>query len=302
MGLSIYNIKKWTRMLTGKSIEHVNQGVGKVYSIPEIKGYYNDLTEKVTKGVDLYDVKLPKLKIENGDEVLFPIAIFQYGLGAYDLYLLKKDKLFLDKFNLCVEWALDTQQRDGSWDNFFFKFPDAPYSSMAQGEGVSLLIRAYKEFNDEKYLVAAEKAINFLIIPLEKGGTTKYVNGDVFLLEATNKPTILNGWIFSLFGLYDYIKVVNDDKVRSIYDRSVQTLINHMGDFDNGYWSKYDLGKMIASPFYHNLHVSLLDAMYEITNESIFKDFSTKWNRYQNNLVNKNYALFKKAVQKIVEK
>ena len=35
-------------MITGQSLEHVKQGL-KIYSISEIKGYYNDLTEKVTK-------------------------------------------------------------------------------------------------------------------------------------------------------------------------------------------------------------------------------------------------------------
>lgn len=37
-------------MLLGKSVEHVHQGEGKVYSKDEIKGYYNDLTKKVTTG------------------------------------------------------------------------------------------------------------------------------------------------------------------------------------------------------------------------------------------------------------
>ena len=49
MGISIYKIKKWYKMMTGKSISHVNQGVGTCYSKTEIAGYYNDLTEKVTK-------------------------------------------------------------------------------------------------------------------------------------------------------------------------------------------------------------------------------------------------------------
>lgn len=37
MGISLYKIKKWTKMLIGKSISHVDQGVGKIYSVDEIK-------------------------------------------------------------------------------------------------------------------------------------------------------------------------------------------------------------------------------------------------------------------------
>lgn len=32
MALTIYNLKKWSKMLTGRSVLHVNQGRGKVYS------------------------------------------------------------------------------------------------------------------------------------------------------------------------------------------------------------------------------------------------------------------------------
>ena len=77
-----YNIVKWYKMLTGKSILHVNQGIGQVYSKKEIGGYYNDLTEKVLRGDNFEGVEIPKIKTEMGKEIIFPVAVFQYGLGA----------------------------------------------------------------------------------------------------------------------------------------------------------------------------------------------------------------------------
>lgn len=62
MSITAYNIKKWTRMCLGKSILHVDQGEGKIYSIEEIKGYYNDLTEKVTKLQEIGKNNLPFFK------------------------------------------------------------------------------------------------------------------------------------------------------------------------------------------------------------------------------------------------
>lgn len=290
-------------MLTGRSILHVNQGVGKIYSTADIKGYYNDLTEKVTRDKKNYnEVRIPYLRIEDGSNVLFPTAIFQYGLGSYDLYLLKKEELFLDKFKICADWAVENQQKDGSWSNFFFVQPDAPYSSMAQGEGVSLLVRAYKQFNNKKYLFAAKIAADFLITSLADGGTTKYINDEVYLQEFTNKPTVLNGWIFSLFGLYDYLKIDNDEKIKNIYNRSIQTMINHMKDFDNGYWSKYDIESKITSPFYHNLHIAQLEVLHEISDEAIFKYYEDKWKAYRSNRLNRNRAFLLKVYQKLTEK
>jgi len=61
-------------MLTGKSIWHVNQDIGKCFSTDSIKGYYNNMTEKVTKMPELLDNDgLPLLNTSNG-EVEMPVA------------------------------------------------------------------------------------------------------------------------------------------------------------------------------------------------------------------------------------
>ena len=236
------------------------------------------------------------MKTGTGETVLFPTAIFQYGLGAYDLYLLTNKNTFLNIFKLCVDWAYQNQTKNGSWDNFSFKQPEAPYSAMTQGEGASLLIRAYKEFNKEKYFIAAKKAIEFLVTPIENGGTAKYRGNDIFLLEFTNKPVVLNGWIFSLFGLYDYLLVDKDKDIMEVYKGSVQTLVNHLEHFDNGFWSKYDIENLIASPFYHNVHIAQLHVMYQLTNEEIFMYYKDKWNKYRCKFPNRSRSSFTESI------
>ncbi|WP_155850297.1 D-glucuronyl C5-epimerase family protein [Clostridium cadaveris] len=289
-------------MLLGKSSLHVNQDIGRIYSIKDVKGYYNDLTEKIAAEKEYNKDKLPLLKTKTGEKILFPISIFQYGLGAYDLFLIKKEKLFLEKFKICVDWAYDNQEDSGAWSNFFYVQPDCPYSSMAQGEGISLLIRAYKEFNDDKYLNAAQNAVEFLIMPISDGGTAMYRDDEIFLHEFTNKPVVLNGWIFSLFGLYDYLKVVDDSNVKLIYYKSIKTMINHLNDFDNGYWSKYNIENMITSQFYHKLHIAQLKVMYEITREIQFKEYADKWIRYEEKWLNRKKSFITKVWQKLKEK
>ena len=37
---------------------------------------------------------------------------------------------------------------------------------------------------------------------------------------------------------------------------------------------------MIASLFYHKLHIVQLEILYYLTNEKIFKDTSVKWSKY----------------------
>lgn len=300
MGISLYKIKKWTKMLAGKSISHVNQGTGMIYSVDKIEGYYNNLTEKVTKREDLGN-KVPMSSVDTGEIIYFPIEIFQYGLGAYDLYLLNSDKQMLIKVKAAADWAFDNQKGDGSWATFTYENPKHPFSSMAQGEGISLLLRAYLGLHDEKYIDAAKKAIKFMLLPLEQGGTTKYEGDNVFFYECTEEPLILNGWIFSLWGIMDYCKFFDDPNVKRILDKTLSTLERKLPDFDVGYWSMYEDGMRICSPFYHRLHIAQLSVMYELTSTNIYKLYADKFQEYQNNGINRKRAFMKKAMQKILQ-
>ena len=303
MAVNKYRIKKWFNMLTGKSLLHVRQDVGKVFSCSEIKGYYNNLTEKVLRDKENIDVVdyIPKFQTEKGKIVLFPIAIFQYGLGCYDLYLTTKNDLYLKKFFTCVQWAMDNQLDNGAFDCMFFIYPNNPYSAMCQGEAISLLIRAFVQTGEEKYYQAAQRALEFMLIPLNEGGTTKYENDKIILMEYTHLPVVMNGWIFALFGLFDWTLVCKEEKYKTIFKQGMQTLADSLKNFDCGYWTKYDEDKKIASPFYHNLHIAQMEALQQITGEQIFGEYATRWRKYQKNPFKKGYAFCKKAFQKIAE-
>ena len=295
-------IKRWYLMLTGKSIWHVNQDIGKCFSVDSIKGYYNNMTEKVTKMPELLDNDgLPLLNTGNG-EVEMPVAIFQYGLGAYDLYLQTGEEKYLKKFNQTVEWTVAHQDEKGRWSTFFYVYPDHPYGAMAQGEGTSLLLRAYTHSGNRDYLEAAQKAIDFMLLPLDKGGTTLYDKDDVVFAEYTHLPVVMNGWIFAWWGLYDYVLVTHDKGAyKDKMDKSVSTLLSYLPRFKSFYWSKYDASGMMASPFYHNLHIAQMQAMFALTGEEIFGQYAKHWAKQQKNPFCKSLAFLKKAIQKLAE-
>lgn len=302
MSISKYKIKKWYDMITGNSVHHVNQDEGKTYSKENVAGYYNNLTEKITRfGRD--DNNIPLSYVDTGDKIEFSIEIFQYGLAAYDLYLLsdKTEKDSLAKVKSCAEWAVKNQQSDGSWKTFTYENPNMPYSAMAQGEGVSLLIRAFIAFDDQKYLIAADRAIKYMLLPIEEGGTTKYIGNSVYFYECPEDPLILNGWIFSIWGLFDYWKFTNDSKLKEILDKTLATLERDLPAYDLGYWSKYEDKKRIASPFYHKLHVAQLRVMYDLTGKEIYKVYADRWENFSNNWLFSKIAFIKKAIQKIME-
>lgn len=304
MAITIHQIKRWYLMLTGKSVWHVNQDIGKCFSKDEIRGYYNNMIEKVTKMPELLDNdEMPKLNLEGGKFTYFPVAIFQYGLGCYDLFLQTNEERYIRKFMQCADWAMEHQDDNGRWNNFSYYSPEQPYGSMAQGEAASLLVRAYTYTKDQKYIDAAKKGLAFMLIPLESGGTTKYVDKDTYLMEFTFLPMVLNGSIFSWWGLYDYVLATGDDGLyRMAMERTLKTMIKVLPQYKCTYWSLYSEDGKMASPFYHNLHVAQMQAMYQLTGEPIFDEYAKRWERQQKNPFCKGLAFVKKSIQKILER
>ena len=173
---------------------------------------------------------------------------------------------------------------------------------MAQGEGISLLARLYTTTKDEKYLTPIEKAKKFLVKPIEEGGVAKQNGEDLLLMEYVDKPLVLNGWIFSLWGLLDYCKLFPEDKEsKQQYEHSLAAMIKKLPEYDNGYWSLYNNEGMLASPFYHHLHINQLRAMYALTQKEAFKNYADKWSKYGESGWNKKKAFILKAIQKIMD-
>lgn len=300
MGISIYNIKRWGRMLTGKSIYHVEQNIGKAFEPGRLGGYFNDMTQKVLLGNNNLDDKgIPFLEHSNGSHIQMPTMIFQYGLGAYDLWVIKKERQYLDKAILCADWAIEHQETNGAWNTFFYIYPDAPYSAMPQGEATSLLLRVYNETSDERYIESAKRAVSFMLTDVKDGGVANYSNGELKLLEYTHLPLVMNGWIFALFGIYDYSLITGEYKEQ--LDLTVESLENKLPAFDCGYWSMYDEGGKISSPFYHNLHIAQLQALYEVTGIDAFNEYALKFMKYQSKGINRKRAFVHKAMQKILD-
>lgn len=296
--------KRWFCILTGKNRVAVKQGIGKYYKIGEIAGYYNDLTLKVNNNTMLDDDGIPVNEIAGGQKVYFPISIFQYALALWDLYLENGEEAYANHFLKLCDWIYLHQQKDGSWDCFSpIGYKTQSVSSMGQGEAISVLIRAYKLTSDKKWLESAHKAASFMCIPITEGGVLRYHGEEIFLEEYPGgngeKLTVLNGWIFSVFGLYDYLLTVQDDRVEAIMNKTVISMKNNLEKYDMGYWSYYDQTGRIASPAYHQLHIALLKAMGDITGMEEFYFYSGKWKQYEDNRINRLRAVIKKIYQKM---
>lgn len=282
----------------------MEQNAGLYYSKQHIAGYYNDLRGKVTEKTILDAQGVPINMEATGRWIYFPISIFQYGLGVYDLFLETKDVRYKQKLLNILNWALENQQEDGAWDTFgYFQNPTlSPVSAMAQGEGASALLRGYVVTNDEKYLRAAKKAIDFMLIPVENGGTTVYKNESIIFEEyiGEGKSTVLNGWIFAVFGLFDYCLLTKDKQYLEVLNKTITTMVQSLHCYDRGYWSNYNTKGSITSPFYHNLHIEQLKVMFDLFGKDQFKFYHDKWLENKKSRVKSSIAFLIKVIQKLL--
>lgn len=77
-----------------------------------------------------------------------------------------------------------------------------------------------------------------MLLPVEKGGTSRYGNDKLFLEETVeSKPVlILNGWIF----VFDITKIIPDLKYKYTLEKTLDTLKGELKKYDSGFWSYYD--------------------------------------------------------------
>lgn len=111
--------------------------------------------------------------------------------------------------------------------------------------------------------------------------------GDPWLEEyIVSPPThILNGFIRATWGVYDYWLATGEEAARQLFGATISTLRRNLEKYDAGFWSLYDLAgtrlKMLASPFYHRLHVAQFGVLHRLTGEELFAQYAEKWDGYR---------------------
>ncbi len=245
-----------------------------------------------------------------------PIAIAQYGLGNGNLYCQTGSDEAYRKFLLSADWLTDRLEPNPwgvpVWNhNFDFEYRDvliAPwYSGLAQGQGLSLLVRAYRETSNKKYLDAAHQAFVAFLSPFDEGGVTwEWPDGDIWFEEyIVHPPThILNGSIWALWGVYDYMLATEERQAYALFKRGVDTLARRLHRYEWGHWSLYDLPgtrtKNVASRFYHRLHVVQLRATERLAANPVLGSYADQWNGYLQNRWYCRRALMHKGLFKLL--
>lgn len=300
-------LSHWAGLLRGNSYWHQPQGLGSQFQAGKLNGYFNDLSRKASWPGTVDERGLPLNNI-GGRLVYWPTTVLQKGLAHWDLALsgAADGPDHRQKFDTIVGWIVATQDEWGGWPYPIPLHRDAlsKYSCIAQGQAVSILVRSWLVTGDFGYLTAARQGLDAMLKPVSEGGCAIY-DGDSLQLEEHPSPdgnTVLNGWIFGLYGMHDYLLAVKDPSLEERLDTTLRTLALQLAMFDCGFWSRYDAAGNLASPFYHDLHIAQLGALAQTfpRYRSTFENAAKRFEQYSKCRVNRVRAIARKAAQKLI--
>ena len=273
-------------------------GVGNISHDVNLGAYYQDFTPAIyhfehNSMGDFDENGIPYLHDPKGRYYSI-VYVIQYALIIHDLMLkgvdVENNRQTIKK---CLDW-LEEKSENFLDSTVWRSEPNEPYnlpkgwvSAMYQGQAISLFLRAYQLYGIDRYLTVAEKTFEYFKYDYSEGGVKRIdENGFIWFEEYPSaKPSlVLNGYIYTMFGIYDLYRVTQNEQAKQLFDECVNTLENNLHKYDVWYWSVYDQLKQELVSYYYqkNVHIPLMEIMYRLTNKGIFKKYAEKWTRNLN--------------------
>jgi heparosan-N-sulfate-glucuronate 5-epimerase len=278
---------------------------------PDPESYYFDLRHKATAGgPEPSDGAAVIAGLTADRDTANPVDILQFGLGALQL----RDRRWLACVAATADWVEREQDDDGLLAYRFampHTFPlDPPwYSSMAQGQAGSFLVRAAVALEREPLFARAERAVAPLV---DAGSPLVLETPEGLILEEypTSPPSfVLNGWITSLFGLRDVALAPVKPEVAAAagqaFEAGVATVAARLGLYRVALgWTRYDLYPHplvnVASPAYHRVHIGHIRTLQELAPRPEFAAALREWERAATSPGARALALTRKIAFRLV--
>lgn len=237
--------------------------------------------------------------LKGGKLVHFYTGMCSFSFGQWELYLLTGDQSHADRLLKVAGFILRTAIDIPGEAAVLLDFDDETETTgitcaMNNGEAISVLSRAFVLTKDERYKTLALKLAKALEYPYGPNGLNGHLpdGGEIWYLEGGKY--ILNGHIYTLFGLFELSKITSDTWVKTLFEKGLASVASSLSRFDSGYWSYYWLNKpyYVASIMYHNLHICQLEALHLITGNPHFGEFAQRFREHANSPINRAKAAF----------
>ena len=230
------------------------------------------------------------------------VTIAQYALASWHDFTLTGDPSYKRSFLANANYLFNNYQQideDEVAYPYYFRFDnyggiEPPwYSAMAQGNALSALAHLYRLKPSKGLEVRMRHIKNFMKRPINEGGSAaKTPEGYAWVAEYAISPTpyVLNGFVFSIMGLVDYLSVFPEDTETQDYlNDLLSTLKNTIELYDTGTWLLYDRYKpKYVSLRYLEFQTIQSYQLYEITRDRFFLKMFEKWKSYYYDCIKKH--------------
>ena len=251
---------------------------------------------------------LPMARFPSFGDIYIPTRIAAFALAHFNRFLLHKNSGSRTEFLKAADWFMAADDALWHYQNDYGELKAPWVSGMAQGEAVSVLVRAYGLTQDDKYIVQAKQALNPLMLSKAEGGVRSLIEGQHEFIE--EYPFIephhtLNGFMYCLIGLLDLAEVAAEEVEAVGFSDLSSTLETQIGRWDIGYWTIYDLHKSnsgrrnAATMLYHRLHTSLLTYLAAKLDSQVLKQVAGRWDAYCGSPVGRIRALGAKVLYRL---
>jgi D-glucuronyl C5-epimerase C-terminus len=158
------------------------------------------------------------------------------------------------------------------WE-YYFSF-DGGYppwtSAMSQGTALEALSRGFRAFHDASYLSTGRQALPVFAAAPPGGVRLRTPEGNQYL-QYSFAPgvSIINAFLQSLIGLYDFAKVSHDARAMALFRAGDATARTELPSFDTGAWSLYQPG-LEDSLDYHELVTGFVHELCDRTHAAVY--------------------------------
>ena len=169
------------------------------------------------------------------------------------------------------------------WEYYFaFGGGRPPWvSGLAQGTAMQALARGSQVLTDPRYLDVAREGVGVFQRRPPQGVRVAAGNGSHFLIYSFNPGLrVLNGFLQSLVGLYDYAEIAGDDEARALFRSGDRRARQEVPGADTGAWSRYSAGGAESDLGYHQLVRDFLRSMCERTKAAVYCSTADRFHRY----------------------
>ncbi len=159
-----------------------------------------------------------------------------------------------------------------AWEYYFNWEGGRPpwVSAMAQGTGLEALSDAYLATGNRKYLKDAHNALPLFRAAPPTGVAVKTLLGTRYLQYSfTPRTDIINAFLQSVLGLYDYAQASSDPVATALYRTGNAQAQSELRSFVIGGWSLYQPGQA-DSLSYHTLVTGFLKLLCQKTRISVY--------------------------------